>query len=294
MMKPLPIFLIIASLLPLPSWAAQVIQAAQPEPMQMGRAQSSAVATLALYSVSAASASTTPASTLPAPVSKLNVTAKAPVATNHGGAPVPQAASHASATFASELQEAPLQVVALYRQDDLLNWIEQGRHLKQVQQDRCQLSQDIEARAAVMKIPAYQFLWGDMLAWGVCTTRNAPLGVRYMKEAAEQGLAPALEQLGRYYWQGILVQKDLRRAEILMREAANLGFLPAKMRWVQMLLQGMGSPLDYEDAYSWLHQAVIGDKAQHQKAARLLSQLAQRMPKNALIRAKGTNHLLAK
>lgn len=174
----------------------------------------------------------------------------------------------------------------LYRQDELLNWIEQGRHLARVKQDRCQLTQDIEARASVMKIPAYQFLWGDMLAWGVCTKPDAQIGVQYMWEAANQGLAPALEQLGRYYWKGNLVQKDLVRAETLMREAASLGFLRAQMEWVEMLLQGMGSPLDYEEAYHWLHGAVIGDKAMHQKAASLLSRLGNRMPANAIARAK--------
>ena len=195
-------------------------------------------------------------------------------------APLPRATTQASAA-AGELQAVPL-----YRQDELLNWIEQGRHLARVKQDRCQLTQDIEARASVMKIPAYQFLWGDMLAWGVCTKPDAQIGVQYMWEAANQGLAPALEQLGRYYWKGILVQKDLVRAETLMREAASLGFLRAQMEWVEMLLQGMGSPLDYEEAYHWLHGAVIGDKAMHQKAASLLSRLGNRMPANAIARAK--------
>ncbi|WP_371317048.1 tetratricopeptide repeat protein [Aeromonas sp. sia0103] len=184
------------------------------------------------------------------------------------------------------LTTGDLQAVPLYRQDELLNWIEQGRHLTQVKQDRCQLTQDIEARASVMKIPAYQFLWGDMLAWGVCIKPDAQIGVQYMWEAANQGLAPALEQLGRYYWKGILVQKDLVRAETLMREAASLGFQRAQMEWVEMLLQGMGSPLDYEEAYHWLHGAVIGDKARHQKAASLLSRLGNRMPANAIARAK--------
>ncbi|MCX4031714.1 tetratricopeptide repeat protein [Aeromonas caviae] len=193
---------------------------------------------------------------------------------------MPRATTQASAA-AGELQAVPL-----YRQDELLNWIEQGRHLARVKQDRCQLTQDIEARASVMKIPAYQFLWGDMLAWGVCTKLDAQIGVQYMWEAANQGLAPALEQLGRYYWKGILVQKDLVRAETLMREAASLGFLRAQMEWVEMLLQGMGSPLDYEEAYHWLHGAVIGDKAMHQKAASLLSRLGNRMPANAITRAK--------
>ncbi|MEN9584103.1 MAG: hypothetical protein RLZZ616_1109 [Pseudomonadota bacterium] len=179
-----------------------------------------------------------------------------------------------------------LQAVPLYRQDELLNWIAQGRHLQQVKQDRCQLTQDIEVRAEVMKVPAYQFLWGDMLAWGVCIKPNAELGVKFMWDAANQGLAPALEQLGRYYWKGTLVQKDLVRAETLMREAARLGFQRAQVEWVEMLLQGMGSPLDYEEAYHWLHSTVIGDKAQHQRAATLLSRLGNRMPANAIARAK--------
>ncbi|MGY3893155.1 tetratricopeptide repeat protein [Aeromonas enterica] len=184
------------------------------------------------------------------------------------------------------IDSSNLQAVPLYRQDELLNWIEQGRHLQQVKQDRCQLTQDIEVRAEVMKVPAYQFLWGDMLAWGVCIKPDAELGVKFMWEAANQGLAPALEQLGRYYWKGTLVQQDLVKAETLMREAASLGFQRAQVEWVEMLLQGMGSPLDYEEAYHWLHSTVIGDKALHQKATSLLSRLAKRMPANAIVRAK--------
>ncbi|WEE21335.1 sel1 repeat family protein [Aeromonas caviae] len=215
-----------------------------------------------------------------APSVSAPASASAPVPSAPAAAPLPRATTQTSAA-AGELQAVPL-----YRQDELLNWIEQGRHLARVKQDRCQLTQDIEARASVMKIPAYQFLWGDMLAWGVCTKPDAQIGVQYMWEAANQGLAPALEQLGRYYWKGILVQKDLVRAETLMREAASLGFLRAQMEWVEMLLQGMGSPLDYEEAYHWLHGAVIGDKAMHQKAASLLSRLGNRMPANAIARAK--------
>jgi len=215
----------------------------------------------------------------PAPVLS-TLAAPAPVVSAPAAAPLPKAVNPGS------LVTADLQAVPLYRQDELLNWIEQGRHLTRVKQDRCQLTQDIEARASVMKIPAYQFLWGDMLAWGVCTKPDAQVGVQYMWEAANQGLAPALEQLGRYYWKGILVQKDLVRAETLMREAASLGFQRAQIEWVEMLLQGMGSPLDYEEAYHWLHGAVIGDKATHQKAASLLSRLGNRMPANAIARAK--------
>ena len=250
--------------------------AAPPSAASASLSPASSSAQPALTPASSVATPSLPVSAVPAQAPS----ASAPVPSAPAAAPLPRATTQTSAA-AGELQAVPL-----YRQDELLNWIEQGRHLARVKQDRCQLTQDIEARASVMKIPAYQFLWGDMLAWGVCTKPDAQIGVQYMWEAANQGLAPALEQLGRYYWKGILVQKDLVRAETLMREAASLGFLRAQMEWVEMLLQGMGSPLDYEEAYHWLHSAVIGDKAMHQKAASLLSRLGNRMPANAIARAK--------
>ena len=255
---------------------AVAVAAAPPSAAFASLSPASSSAQPALTPASSVATPSLPVSAVPAQAPS----ASAPVPSAPAAAPLPRATTQASAA-AGELQAVPL-----YRQDELLNWIEQGRHLARVKQDRCQLTQDIEARASVMKIPAYQFLWGDMLAWGVCTKPDAQIGVQYMWEAANQGLAPALEQLGRYYWKGILVQKDLVRAETLMREAASLGFLRAQMEWVEMLLQGMGSPLDYEEAYHWLHGAVIGDKAMHQKAASLLSRLGNRMPANAIARAK--------
>lgn len=255
---------------------AVAVAAAPPSAASAPLSPASSSAQPALTPASSVATPSLPVSAAPAQVPS----ASAPVPSAPTAAPLPRATTQASAA-AGELQAVPL-----YRQDELLNWIEQGRHLARVKQDRCQLTQDIEARASVMKIPAYQFLWGDMLAWGVCIKPDAQIGVQYMWEAANQGLAPALEQLGRYYWKGILVQKDLVRAETLMREAASLGFLRAQMEWVEMLLQGMGSPLDYEEAYHWLHGAVIGDRAMHQKAASLLSRLGNRMPANAIARAK--------
>lgn len=284
MMKPSTLIAIVG-LCSLPVQGAEPVSAATPT-------QGGAAASVQAPSAATALA---PASTTPSPAPLPSAAAPAPVPESTAPAPTPAAAvPEATAPAAAPLPKAApvspatgdLQAVPLYRQDELLNWIEQGRHLARVKQDRCQLTQDIEARASVMKIPAYQFLWGDMLAWGVCIKPDAQIGVQYMWDAANQGLAPALEQLGRYYWKGILVQKDLVRAETLMREAASLGFLRAQMEWVEMLLQGMGSPLDYEEAYHWLHGAVIGDKATHQKAASLLGRLGNRMPANAIARAK--------
>ena len=272
MMKP-SILIGLVGLCSLPLQGAEPVSAA-------AQTQSAAVTAAPVPTPSAALPSTAPVASAAVPAAPVLSTVAAPVASAPAAAPLPKAATLGS------LVTGELQAVPLYRQDELLNWIEQGRHLARVKQDRCQLTQDIEARASVMKIPAYQFLWGDMLAWGVCIKPDAQVGVQYMWEAANQGLAPALEQLGRYYWKGILVQKDLVRAETLMREAASLGFQRAQIEWVEMLLQGMGSPLDYEEAYHWLHGAVIGDKATHQKAASLLSRLGNRMPANAIARAK--------
>ncbi|MFM2484784.1 tetratricopeptide repeat protein [Celerinatantimonas yamalensis] len=171
-----------------------------------------------------------------------------------------------------------LKAVQLYSQDELLNWIDKNQHLEHVKADRCQLVQDIKARAQKVDLPAYQFLWGDMLAWGVCVPRDATLGVHYMWQAARQGLPAALEQLGRYYASGTLVQANPERAVQLLRESASLGYLKARLEYVQILVDGYGSPFDYQQAYQWLYNSIIADKEQHQRASKLLASLAQQMP----------------
>ena len=56
--------------------------------------------------------------------------------------------------------------VPVYTEAELIRLFEDNRHLQQVKADDCQLVQDIEARAIRVESPAYQFLYGDMLAWG--------------------------------------------------------------------------------------------------------------------------------
>ncbi len=180
----------------------------------------------------------------------------------------------------------PLQAVQLYTQEQLIKLIENNEHLSRVTLDNCQLVQDIEARATRMSIPAYQFLYGDMLAYAVCVERDVDLGLYYMRLAADQGLAPALEQLGRYYHLGRLVQKDLAKAIVYLREAASQGNLKAQIRLVEMFNQGHGSPRDYESAYRWLNKAIIFDKKQHARVAEQLAMLAEKMPDSVVARAK--------
>ncbi|MDP2634537.1 MULTISPECIES: tetratricopeptide repeat protein [unclassified Pseudoalteromonas] len=182
--------------------------------------------------------------------------------------------------------DEPLTAVPLYTETELLALINKNTHLARVKADDCQLVQDIEARANKMALPSYQFLYGDMLAYAVCVDRNVELGVYYMRQAANQGLAAALEQLGRYYDVGQLVQKDKAMAVTYLREASAQGNLKAQLRLVKLFNDGFGSPRDYEDAYRWLFHAMVADKATHKKIERALSQLAKKMPDSVIARAR--------
>ncbi|WP_296043494.1 tetratricopeptide repeat protein [uncultured Alteromonas sp.] len=183
-------------------------------------------------------------------------------------------------------QAQEIKAVQLYTQDELINMINRNEHLDRVVMDRCQLNQDIEARAEVLKVPAYQFLWGDMLAWGVCVDADPERGIDFMRQAADQGMPAALEQLGRYYSKGTLVQQDRKRAVIFLREASALGNLKAQMQLARLFIDGYGSPYDYQDAYQWLYNAVTADKQTHQTIANYLEQLEKLMHPRAVRAAR--------
>lgn len=179
-----------------------------------------------------------------------------------------------------------LQAVQLYSQDELLRLISRNEHLSRVVLDRCQLVQDIQARAETLKVPAYQFLWGDMLAWGVCTNADPERGIMFMRAAADQGLPEAFEQLGRYYAKGKLVQADKERAVVYLREGASLGNLKAQIQLAELFIDGYGSPYDFEDAYHWLYNAITADKTTHQRIAKCLQGLEKLMHPKAVRKAK--------
>jgi TPR repeat protein len=185
-----------------------------------------------------------------------------------------------------ELDDEILQAVQIYTQDELLDLIKENKHLERVKADRCQLNRDIEDRAVKLKTPAYQFLYGDMLAWGVCFERDAELGLFYIRQSSAQGLVAAIEQLGRYYYIGRFVQKDLEKAYQLTYRAAELGNVNAQLRLVQMHLDGEGSPYEFENSYRLLHHSIIADEEKHKHAEELLVQLAVFMNPKSVKKAK--------
>ncbi|WP_159657008.1 flagellar protein MotX [Vibrio atypicus] len=176
--------------------------------------------------------------------------------------------------------------IPIYTEAELIKLINNNQHLERVKADNCQLVEDIVARATRISLPSYEFLYGDMLAWGVCVEQDVELGLYYMENAAHQGLPAALEQIGRYYSRGTLVQQDKERAIPYLREAAAMGNLNARIHLAELLLRDYGSPLDYEDAYRWLYNSVTADQRTHKRISILRQGLERRMPENIIVRAK--------
>ena len=179
-----------------------------------------------------------------------------------------------------------LEAIQIYTDNQLLSLIKENKHLGQVVLDDCQLVQDIEARATKSEYPSYQFLWGDMLAYGVCVKKDVPLGLHFMKNAADQALPEALEQLGRYYHTGKFMQADIEKAIFFLKEASAVNNLRAQIRLADIYAQGYGSPLDYPELYAQLHDSVTSDKKMHKKIAQLLTGLANKMPEHVVNAAK--------
>ncbi|WP_298442079.1 flagellar protein MotX [uncultured Ferrimonas sp.] len=172
----------------------------------------------------------------------------------------------------------PLKAVDIYSQDALLTMLRNNTHLDRVQRDDCQLLQDIEARASVLKVPAYQMLWADMQLYGVCTPKDVEQGWRYLQLAAGQGLADAIEQIGRYHMQGKFVVTDQAYGLRMLHMAASLGHQGALLAVADYYGQGFGSAWDYSDVYQWLHEAVFANEPDRVKAERLKYKLAQQLP----------------
>lgn len=171
-----------------------------------------------------------------------------------------------------------LKPVQVYGQDELLELIAKNKHLRRVLDDDCQLVQDIEARAEVAKIPAYEFTWGDMLAHGICVPTNVTLGISYIQRSADQGLPEALEQLGRYYATGKWVQTDMNKAMQLLRMAVMEHNLKATLRFADLAIKGYGIPQDKELALRELKGAIIPNRDQWRQANNLMARLERQLP----------------
>ncbi|MGS0676208.1 tetratricopeptide repeat protein [Shewanella sp. 30m-9] len=176
--------------------------------------------------------------------------------------------------------------VDVYTQEQLVELIRSKRYLTQVKGDDCQIVQDIEARAEVLKQPLYQYLWAEMLNYGICVKANPPRGIAMLKTSAEQGSAEAMVRMAEYYHDGKFVIEDKQRAVQYTLPAAATGDLPARMMLVRLFGEGYGSPRDYEVGFHWLYNEVFSDETTQAEAINLLKVLEAKMPPSAVARAK--------
>ncbi|MCR5537535.1 MAG: flagellar protein MotX [Succinivibrio sp.] len=172
--------------------------------------------------------------------------------------------------------------------NEQMDYMLENQQLRAVveKQDQCQFVPDIEDRARLVNIPVFQFAWGEMLVTGVCVKKDAKLGVDYIKKAAENSYAPAMERMSFYYEKGFFVQKDLIKSERYMHTAAALGSISGRLGWADMLVRGYGSPQLYEEAFSWLYHSEFKDPYSLNKKNFLQAELEKRMPPNVIARNK--------
>jgi len=181
---------------------------------------------------------------------------------------------------------AETKALDIYTQEQLIELIRTKQYLTRVKGDDCQLVQDIEARAEVLKLPLYQYLWAEMLNYGICVKANPPRGISLLRNSAEQGSAEAMVRIAEYYHEGTFVIQDKERAIQYVLPAAANGDMPARMMLVRLFGEGYGSPRDFEMAYHWLYNDVFSDEATKKEALELLKVLEQKMPPSAIARAK--------
>lgn len=176
--------------------------------------------------------------------------------------------------------------VDIYSQKQLLDLIKQDRYLEQVKADDCQLVQDIEARAQVLNQPLYQYLWGEMLNYGICVPAQPSRGMELLQMAANQGSPEAMVLLAQYYQDGVFVVQNKHRAVQYVLPAAANGNQTARLMLARLMSQGYGSPRDYELAYHWLFNEVFSEEATKLEALTLLQGLEAKMPASVVKRAR--------
>lgn len=181
--------------------------------------------------------------------------------------------------------------VNVYTVDELNTYVENRIHLKIIHdRDKCQFTPDIEDRARIVGMPAFEFAWGDMLIKGVCVKQDTELGLDYLKKAVDHAYAPAMMQLADFYERGYLVPQNKDTAISLMRAAAAIGSPNARLEWANMLVRGLGAPAYYEEALSWLYHSLYLNQDDILKSQYLQNEMKKMMPPNIVARAMSNGY----
>lgn len=194
--------------------------------------------------------------------------------------------AHSALEYSLKKYQDETATVSMYTNAQMDNLISENKHLIVIEQkDKCQFTPDIEARARVVGVAAFEFAWADMLITGTCVQKDEKLGLDFFNRSLEHGYAKAYERMALYYEKGQYVREDLVKSENYMRVAASLGSSSGRLQWVDMLVRGFGSSSMYEQAYSWLYHTSFNDSYLKAKSDYLIRELSKKMPPNIIARA---------
>jgi TPR repeat protein len=101
-----------------------------------------------------------------------------------------------------------------------------------------------------------QYLIGRAYVGGKLTTRDLDKALHWISLSAERGLPPALVSLARFHEQGLIVQKDEKKAFALYRRAFNAKEPISSLRIAKMFFDGRGISQSYHEAASFFRTAA--------------------------------------
>ena len=101
-----------------------------------------------------------------------------------------------------------------------------------------------------------KFILGMWSLSGAKAEQNPGAGLRWLKEAANDGLPIARSSLGLLYASGLAVEQDEQRAARLYRQAAEYGDPLGQTALALASFRGVGIPQNRLDAYQWMSLAA--------------------------------------
>lgn len=175
-------------------------------------------------------------------------------------------------------EEVMVKAIDVYSESLLLHYIRRNLHLWLIKRDDCQIVDDIIANSQVLRLPTFQYLYGEMLIHGVCVRKNVPYGMDVLRNSVRQGLPEAMYKLATYYRDSEYLIENPDKSVRLLLVAASTGHMLSRLLLVELLLDGYGSARDHEKAYNWLYHARFNQAAQRRQAQTLLAALANILP----------------
>ena len=177
-----------------------------------------------------------------------------------------------------EEEAKTIKAIELYSEPQLLNYIRRGVYLQRVRLDRCQIVADIRDHAQIMKQPAYQYLYAEMLIYGVCVRKDRPRGINMLRDSVRQGLPEAMLRLAQYYDNSTILVPNQEKSVRLSFAASKAGNVRGRLMLVRLLLEGYGSPQMYPQAYEWLYHSTFNSPVRQKEALILLAKMEKILP----------------